>query len=75
MSFWPLIQLAVSVAFLFLSYALTPKPKTAKPAAATDQDDPTASAGRPIPVVFGTMTVSSPNVIFDGDKAKREYNA
>jgi len=36
-------------------------------------DDPTAEAGREIPVVFGTMTVQSLNVLWYGDKTMLTY--
>ncbi len=50
-----------------LSYALTPKPPQPKPAALTDFDVPTSDSDRPIPVVFGTVRVTGPNVVWYGD--------
>lgn len=58
---------------LFILKLLTPKPKTPKPEAVKDLEDPTAEAGRPIPVVFGTITVKGLNVIWFGNKALRTY--
>lgn len=62
-----LIQLAVLVVSSIISYALAPKPPSPKPAALGDFDVPTAEEGRPIPVVFGTVTITGPNVIWYGD--------
>lgn len=73
MPFWWLIQLVVAVALAVISYALAPKPKKQKPPATRDLDDPTAEAGRPIPVVFGTINVKSGNILYFTDKGKREY--
>lgn len=59
-----IVLLIVSYA---LSVALAPKPPTPDPAALEDFEVPTAEEGRPIPVVFGTVFVSSPNVVWYGD--------
>jgi hypothetical protein len=64
------IQLAVGLALMVISYAIMPKPKQQKPEAAKDLEAPTAEAGRPIPVVFGTMTVKSANIIDVRDKGQ-----
>jgi hypothetical protein len=58
---------------LFILKLLTPKVKTPKPEAAKDLEDPTAEAGRPIPVVFGTITVKGLNVLWFGDKKHITY--
>lgn len=50
-----------------ISIALAPKPPTPKPAALSDFDVPVAEQGRPIPVVFGTVTITGPNVLYYGD--------
>jgi hypothetical protein len=50
-----------------IATALAPKPPGPKPAALSDFDVPTAEDGRPLPVIFGTVTVSGPNVIWYGD--------
>lgn len=62
-----LVQLAILVVASFVSAALAPKPPKPKPASLTDFDVPTAEEGRPIPVVFGTVWVTGPNVIDFGD--------
>lgn len=68
------LQLLLGIAFQILGYLLAPKPKKEKPPAATEMDAPTAEAGRPIPVVFGTMLVKSPNFLWWGEKALRQYD-
>ncbi len=71
MAFW--VLLAIAIALLVVSYLLMPKPKGPKPEAATEQDNPTAEAGRPIPVPFGTLVIKSPNCLWFGDKSMRTY--
>lgn len=68
-----LVMLAISIALSFIAYLLMPKPKQPKPPAAQDLESPTADAGRPVPVVFGTVTVKGLNVLWSGDKKVREY--
>lgn len=68
-----LVSLLISVAISVLSYVITPKPKTPKPQAATQADNPTAEAGRPKPVVFGTMRVKELNVLGYWDKATQQF--
>lgn len=72
MGFW--VALIVSLVLNVVSYLIMPKPKQSKPDAAKDMDDPTAEAGRPMPVVFGTMTVSGLNVLWFGQKSTRSYS-
>jgi len=67
------VALGISLAISIISYLIMPKPKAPKPEAAKDLEDPTAEAGRPIPVVFGTITVKGLNVLWFGDKGKRTY--
>ncbi|OQM75606.1 hypothetical protein [Manganibacter manganicus] len=64
-----LVQLVIGIAFQAIGYLLMPKPKEDKPTEVQDMDDPTAEAGRPIPVVFGEMEVTGINVLWFGDKA------
>lgn len=67
------VLLAISVALQVVSYLLTPKPKAPKPETVKDLENPTAEAGRELPVVFGTITVKSPNTLWFGEKSKRTY--
>lgn len=64
---WFLAYIAVLLVATFVSYALAPKPPKPKPASLSDFDIPTAEEGRPIPVVFGTILVTGPNVLWYGD--------
>lgn len=64
-----LIALAIAVAVNIISYVIAPKPKGPKPEAVQEGENPTASAGKPIPVVFGTVMVKEVNVLWYGDKS------
>jgi hypothetical protein len=63
------LRIVTALALAALSYALTPRPKTERPKAAglDEIDIPTAEEGRPIPVVFGTVLLTGPNVVWAGD--------
>jgi hypothetical protein len=63
----PFTAILVLVASALLSIALAPKPPAPKPAALDDFDAPVAQEGRPIPVVFGTVTITGSNVLWYGD--------
>jgi drug/metabolite transporter (DMT)-like permease len=58
--------LIVLVVSALISVALAPKPPNQKPADLADIDAPTAEEGKPIPVVFGTVMLSGPNVLWYG---------
>ena len=68
-----LVPLLIGLALNIVSYLLMPKPKSAKPEAAKDMDDPTAEAGREMTVVFGEVTVKSPNCLWFGEKSSSTY--
>lgn len=70
MGFW--VQLAIAVVLSVVSYMLTPKPKSSS-VQTQDLREPTAEAGLPVPVVFGEVTVTRPNVLYYGDIGKRQY--
>lgn len=70
-----LIQLAIAIVFLVLSAVLMPKPKGPKPSAVRDMENPTAEGGRPIPVLFGSMTVKGANVLHYTDQSTRTAKA
>lgn len=59
----------VIVFIIALVVALAAAPRPAQPKAATlsDIDLPTAEIGRAIPVVFGTVLLKSPNIVWYGD--------
>lgn len=69
-----LYQVLIAVVLAVAAYMLAPKPKTPKPEAAKDMDLPTSEAGRPLPVVFGTVTVKGLNVLWYGDRLIKEYD-
>jgi hypothetical protein len=61
------VQLVIALVIVAIGYALASKPPSPKPSSIKDLDVPTAEEGRPIPIVFGTVTVTGPNVIWYGD--------
>lgn len=62
-------RILVGMALQFIGYLLLPKPPGPKPPELTDWDDPTSGAGRPIPVVFGSMSINGLNNMGMWDKA------
>jgi hypothetical protein len=50
-----------------VSYALSPRPKSAPPPGVGQFEAPTAEEGREIPVLFGTREISGPNIVWYGD--------
>lgn len=67
------LALLVGLALNIIAYLIMPKPKTPKPEAAKDMENPTAEAGRPLPVVFGCITVQGGNLLWFGEKYKDTY--
>lgn len=67
------LPLLLSIIFTVVAYILTPRPKKVKPPEVKDVENPTASAGRPIPVLFGTKSIKGLNVLWFGDKNKRKF--
>lgn len=63
--FW--YYVAAVVISALITYALTPKPPQPQAPALQDVQAPTAEEGRPIGVVFGTVWVTGPNVVWYGD--------
>ena len=68
-----IVAAIVSTALNVAAYILTPKPKAPKPAAVQEPQYPTADAGRPIPVIWGTVTIKAPNVLWYGEAQARQY--
>lgn len=64
-----LITVGLFLASFVLSQLLAPKPKieNARPAGLGDFSVPTATEARTIPLVFGTVRMDGPNVIWYGD--------
>lgn len=56
-----------------VAYAFAPRTESPqqKPASITDFNFPTADESRAIPVVFGTVRVADPNVVWYGDLRTR----
>jgi hypothetical protein len=67
------IVVAIAVAVTAVAMVLMPRPKAPKPDAMDDFKNPTADAGRPLPVPFGTITVKGLNVLGFWDKDSRTY--
>lgn len=61
------VQIGLIILSALIQYAVGPKPKPPKPASITDFDVPTAEEGREIPVVFGEVWITGPNVLWYGD--------
>lgn len=68
------LQLLIGLAIAVVGYLIMPKPKPPKPPAVKDMESPTAEAGRPMPVIFGTVTVKGSNIIWYGEKRTQEHN-
>lgn len=64
-SIWTIIYY-VAVVALAAYAAFGPKPKVPDATVQTGQA-PTSQEGRPIPVVFGTVLVRDPNIVYYGD--------
>ena len=67
-----LTQILVSLVLMAVAYLLMPKPKSQSPNS-KDMDDPTASAGSPVKVVYGTITIKDPNILWFGDKQTHTF--
>ncbi|MFC3724410.1 hypothetical protein [Neoaquamicrobium sediminum] len=67
-------NIIIGLGLMILGYVLMPKPKLDKPDEVTEMDSPTSEAGKPITVIFGDITVTSPNFLWWGDKKFYERN-
>lgn len=63
------IQLLIGLALNIVAYLIMPKPKAPQPPETKDMENPTAEAGRPLPVAFGSLRVQGLNIIYYGEKA------
>lgn len=66
-AFW--VNLIILIVSVVVSAMLAPKPPKPKPAGIGDFDVPTATEDRTIPVVFGRVWITGPNVVWYGDLA------
>lgn len=67
------VQFIIAFVLALISYMLAPKPKMPKPDPAADLESPKAEAGIPVPVIFGTITMKSPNCLWYGEKRIHTY--
>jgi hypothetical protein len=56
------LNLIIALALMIIAYLIMPKAKQDHPEI-QQQDDPTAQAGIPLPVLFGTLTIKALNVL------------
>ena len=68
-----LAQILISLVMMVAAFLLMPKPKAMSNADPEGLEDPKASAGSPLKVVFGTKTIKDPNILWFGDKSTRTY--
>lgn len=61
-----LLQIFVAVAMMVISALLMPKQKPTR-TETSPGEEPTASAGRSVPVLFGTMRIKDANCLWFGD--------
>jgi hypothetical protein len=57
----------ILIVVAILTYAMMPRPKSQTPPALGDLNVPTASEGRDVTMIFGTVWIDDPNVINYGD--------
>jgi hypothetical protein len=67
------IALLIGLAINIVAYLLMPRQKQEAPPAAQQQDTPTASAGKPITKIVGTVLVKELNVLDFRDKGMLTY--
>jgi hypothetical protein len=69
MAWFFIARIVLALLLSAVSYVLAPRQRQETPVAAGLDafDIPTAEEGRPIPVVFGTILVTGPNVVWAGD--------
>jgi uncharacterized membrane protein len=61
------VQIVLVIVALIISYVMMPKPKVPRPSALEDFNVPTAEDGREVAMVFGTVWIDDPNVVWYGD--------
>lgn len=63
------VNVAILATAIIVSIILRPKPPNQKPPSLDDFQIPTADEGRPIPVIFGRVVSTGPNIVWWGDVA------
>lgn len=64
------VSLLAGLALSIVAYMIMPKPPAGQGPEYADADDPTAEAGKPIPLMSGSMTIKGLNILMFGRKAK-----
>jgi len=62
-----IIALVLMVIAMVVSIIFRPKPIPPFAAGLSDFQVPSADTGRPVPVIFGTVLIKGPNVVWYGD--------
>lgn len=62
-----LIQIVIMIVSAYVSWALAPKPPPPKSATLDEFDVPKADQGTPIGVVFGSVIIKAPTLVWWGD--------
>lgn len=65
-----IVALVISIALMIASMMLRPKPHYDTPQA---MSTPTATAGKEIPVIFGSILIKDPNCLWWGSKSIYTY--
>jgi len=61
------VQALIVVALTAVLYLISPKPKMDKLKPADKVDVPNTEIGKPLAVIFGTVMIRDPNVVWFGD--------
>lgn len=65
------VQLAVALVLDVIAYALMPK--SSQKTTPQTLENPTADAGREVPILFGEILMKSANCLWFGDKSQQSY--
>lgn len=65
------LNIIIALALMIVAYLIMPKPKTSS-GETQDLENPTAEAGKPLPVLFGTKTIKGLNILWFGEKRYRK---
>lgn len=61
------VQIVVMIVALIISYVVRAKPPVPRPSSLEDFNVPTAEDGRETAMIFGTVWIDDPNVLWYGD--------